>query len=343
MKRKRLIAVLLAACLLLSACASKTAPVEEMINKIGVVTLDSRSAIEKAEAAYAALSPSEQDKIRSAYAKLQKARAIYDDLERQDVQQRAERVLAEHAQEGDITFNQIPWGVSIDDALAVLQYVSGEPITILHRTQDTRTLADSRGNQHSLIVYTLYVPSLKAGGFPVMSPSTVWGNGHPRSQPPKDTIYSNVTLYFAPEVNADGTAYSTRNGRLFAARYNGLDPAGMMAQELEAEIIGKLDGLYGLHAIGEDDSGRLVCKWESQKAAILLNEEWRHDENYINLYTNGNDFLCTIALTYFGYTDDLLENLDQVRKIDEQRRQEKERKAREKKQKEETERGTDGL
>lgn len=81
---RKSIALLLVLCSIFALCAcgegTKTPVqlVEEQIDALGEISLESRDAIEAAEAAYAALTPEEQAQVRNV-AVLQAARLVYDD------------------------------------------------------------------------------------------------------------------------------------------------------------------------------------------------------------------------------------------------------------------------
>lgn len=170
--------------------------------------------------------------------------------------------------EQEITFRDIPWGVTFDNAKTLLesqglrfalQNAYSKDATEYTRRSHGNKYTGLYGNETGIdgqywIIYELGATNLKVAGFDVYGVQAY-------SDPEKDysaayrlnNNYDNIKLYFMPLLDESGTALvCSENGKpvesLYRAQYSFIAPVkGMAAEDMGKELLEKLDSVYGEH------------------------------------------------------------------------------------------------
>lgn len=254
--------------------------------------------------------------------------------------------------ESEIIFRDIPWGSSIQDALAIIKKTP-DSIREIDGPKMTTWSFDDFNQIVPVIYYSIAIPDLKVSGFKVRD---LHGN----------LVFGNINLYFLPKISGDQKSYSKTEGKLIGAAYCTIVPLDSYYgsdEELKNELIKKLNKLYG-------ESNDMVWQGKGAKVtmtAVTKEETYVSDRDlsaaadwYVSGGTQGyyreSTRTVTIGyrLTYASATEDIVQDIGTLDKIvkeesareqeeKEQEERERERKEQEKKDKEEENRGYDGL
>ena len=254
--------------------------------------------------------------------------------------------------ESEIIFRDIPWGSSIQDALAIIKKTP-DSIREIDGPKMTTWSFDDYNQVVPIIYYSIAIPDLKVSGFKVRDPH---GN----------LVFGNINLYFLPKISADQNNYSKTEGKLIGAEYCNIVPLNSYYgsdEELKEELIKKLNKLYGKN----NDMIWQVNGAKVTMTAVTKEETYVSDRDlyaaadwYVSGGTQGYYKESTRTVTigyrliYASATKDIVKDIDTIDRIvkeesaREQEKMEKEeqeriRKEKEEKEKEEESRGYDGL